>query len=128
MGKWSATVTLDSIVFDGDSITFTVNRMLTEDMTIMSKYFDPDTGKLKFNSNTEICEVAADLLPKRVVGMVGMTKADGSEFTLQEFNTAAKEFYFAPLLGELFAKLMSISVVGVQAKNSVPPLPEQSVA
>ena len=124
MGKWTASVTLDSIEFDGDKIVFTVGRLLTEDMTVMSKYFEPETGKLKFNSNTEICEIAADILPKRVVSMSGMTKADGTEFTLTEFIAASKEFYFAPLLGELFGKLMGISVVGAQTKNSVPLSPE----
>lgn len=123
MGKWTATVELEAIEFDGDQIVFNVNRLLTKDMGEMARHYNESEGKLQFTSNAEVCTLAADLFPRYVNSMHGMTDGDGAAINKERFVQIAQEFYFAPLVGQLFAKLMEISVVGTQAKNSVPPSP-----
>ena len=118
MGKWlGGGVKLDPIDFDGDSIVFTVNRLKVGDMAPLAKHFAQDSGMLNFSSQLEVCTVAAELLPRYVVSIEGMTKGDGSAMALDEFNTAVSDFYFAELLGKLLGKLIEVSAVGGQEKN-----------
>jgi len=121
MGSWSSKpVVLPPIAFDGDDITFSVKRLLVEDMMLLSNHFKD--GKMVFESPMQVCETAAKILPKYVTAIEGMSTADGA-MTLEQFTEATAEFYFVPLIGELFAKLITVSTVGGQAKNSVPPSP-----
>lgn len=122
MGNWTAETNLDPIEFDGDSITFTVSRLLVEDMAEVMKNYDPKTEKLTFADPAAVCSLAAKIVPKYVKRVSGMKKPDGSEFTAAEFSTVVcKEFYFTGLLGALFGGLVSVSVVGqAAAKNSAP--------
>lgn len=123
MGKWTATVELEPIEFDGDQIVFNVNRLLTKDMGEMTKHYDESEGKLQFTSNAEVCTLAANLFPQYVNSVSGMTDGGGVPIDKVRFIKIAQEFYFVPLVGQLFAKLMEISIVGSQAKNSEPPSP-----
>lgn len=123
MGKWTATVELEPIEFDGDQIVFNVNRLLTKDMGEMAKHYNESEGKLQFTSNAEVCTLAANLLPQYVNSVSGMTDGGGAPIDKERFVQISQEFYFAPLVGQLFGKLMEISVVGAQAKNSAPPSP-----
>lgn len=123
MGKWTATVTLEPIEFDGDQIVFNVNRLLTKDMGEMAKHYNESEGKLQFTSNAEVCTLAANIFPQYVNSVSGMVDGNGTQIDKERFIQIAQEFYFAPLVGQLFGKLMEISVVGAQAKNSAPPSP-----
>ena len=122
MGNWTSDVKLAPIEFDGDAITFHVKRLLIEDMSDMMKNFNPETQKLSFGAPSEVCELAARIIPKYVTRMAGMNKGDGTAFTIEEFMAVSNEFYFVPLIGQLFGELVSASVVGKSdEKNSVPP-------
>ena len=121
MGKWTNDVTLQPIAFDGDSITFTVKRLLTEDMGVLLQHYDAEKGVIRFESQDKLAAVAAEIFPKYITGISGMTKADGTAFTVDEFVAVAKEFYFAPVIGQLFAQIMVASTVGAAEKNSEPP-------
>ena len=123
MGNWSTNgVELEPIEFDGDSITFTVKRLLVEDMLVLSKYFNRETGALSFGSPLEVCQTAQEIFPKYIQKVGGMFKANGSAMTAEEFLTASKDFYFVPLVGQLFTALISASTVkATEAKNSEPP-------
>lgn len=112
---------LAPIEFDGDSITFTVKRLLVEDMLLLSKHFDKANGTMKFESPLEVCQTAQSIFPKYVTGIGGMTNCDGGNVTVEDFLVAAKEFYFVPLIGELFGALITASTAKVQEKNSAPP-------
>ena len=127
MGKWTAEVILDPIEFDGDTIVFTVKRILAEDMGIVMKHYKagPDgTAKLTFSDAAEMSVVVADVFPKYVTHISGMNKADGVPFTIDEFVQVAKENYFVPLIGQIFSGLMAASTVQ-DLKNSATPAPEQ---
>jgi len=129
MAKWSnKPVVLEPISFDGDSVVFTAKRLLVEDMQTMSKFFNKERGAMVFNSPLEVCTLAAEIFPKYIVELQGLTKDDGTAVTRDEFLEAAKEFYFVPLISALFAGLMQISTVRSSEKNSAPPSPESSVA
>lgn len=117
MGNWTKEVRLPEIEFDGDTVVFTVTRMLVEDMQMLSKFFDKDSGTLKFTDNLEVCGLAKTILPRRVVKIEGMKKADGTDMTREEYLAVASEFYFAELNGQLFGELMSVSVVKQQEKK-----------
>lgn len=118
MGNWTSKgVVLPPIEFDGDSVTFTVKRLLVEDMLTLSKHFDKANGTLKFESPLEVCQTAQSIFPKYVTGIVGMTNGDGGNVTVEEFIEASKEFYFVPLIGELFGALINASTVKAQEKN-----------
>lgn len=126
MGNWTnKPVALEPIKFDGDSVVFTASRLLVEDMMVLSKHFDQAKGVMRFNSPLEVCAMAGDILPKYIKSISGYT-IDGQPMTLDEFFMAVREFYFVPLVGELFGKLVLISSVGVQEKNSAAPSPESS--
>lgn len=118
MGKWSSNVVLEPIEFDGDKVVFSANRLLVDDMLVLSKYFDKDKGTIAFGSAMDVCKVAGEVLPKYITNITGMTKADNTPMTKDEFLQAAKEFYFVPLVGELFGRLVQASTVGsADAKN-----------
>lgn len=123
MGKWVAEVTLEPIEFDGDKITFTAKRLLAEDMGVVLQNYDSEKETLRFASHGDLAKVAADIFPKYVTAIDGMTKGDGTPFTVPEFIAASKEFYFMPLVTGLFTRIMGISSVGKEAKNSEPPAP-----
>lgn len=118
MGKWTAEVTLDPIQFDGDTITITAKRLLAADISIIFEKYDAETGKLRFANNAELAKVTADIFPKYITSISGMTKGDGTPFTVAEFVEASKEAYFIPLIAELFSALMQISTVKAEEKNS----------
>lgn len=121
MGNWSSKgVVLPPIEFDGDSITFTVKRLLVEDMMVLSKHFNQKNGALQFESPLEVCQTAQSIFPKYVQGINGMLDEDGKPVTVEGFVEATKEFYFVPLIGELFTSLLTVSTVKAQAKNSAP--------
>lgn len=127
MGKWSnQDVTLEPIAFDGDAVVFTVSRLTVEDMLVLSKHFDTERGTMRFSSPMEVCAAASTVLPARVKAVSGYRKSDGEAMTLDEFLSAAKEFYFVPLISALFAALVGISVVGTSEKNLPAPSPESS--
>jgi len=118
MGNWSSkAVVLPPIEFDGDSIVFSVKRLLTEDMLVLMRNFNQGTGKLEFSNPLEVCQTAQLILPKYVTDIQGMSSADGIPVTAEEFIKAASEFYFVPLMGALLAALIDVSTVGTQAKN-----------
>lgn len=123
MGNWSTNgVVLEPIEFDGDSITFTVKRLLVEDMLVLSKYFSKETGALSFGSPLEVCQTAQEIFPKYIQDVRGLLKADNVAMTPEEFLGASKDFYFVPLVGQLFTALITASTVkAVEAKNSEPP-------
>lgn len=124
MGQWSSKpVKLDPIAFDGDNITFTVKRLLVPDMMVLNKYIVGD--KLAFSAPLEMVNVATEILPKYVIGIDGMT-ADGEAVTPEQFINSIGEFYFVPLIGQLFTALIAASTVGQQTKNSAPPSPNSS--
>lgn len=125
MGNWTAETSLEPIEFDGDLITFTVGRLLVEDMAEVMQNYNPTTEKLTFTDPAEVCGLAAKIVPKYVKGIRGMKKPDGTEFTVAEFaDIAGKQFYFTGLVGALFGGLVSASVVGQAVKNSEPPSAE----
>lgn len=127
MGNWTnKTVVLEPLEFDGDKIVFTVKRLLVEDMQTLSKFFDGSSGSLKFNNPLDVCKTAQEIFPKYVTALNGLNKEDGSAVTVEEFMEASKEFYFVPLVGQLFASLISVSTVKSIEKNSVPPTVESS--
>jgi hypothetical protein len=129
MGNWTnKAVPLDEIEFDGDKIQFFARRMLVEEMQLLSKYHDKASGKLKFDDPLEVCTVAQSFFPRALVGVKGLRSGEGVEMTIEDFLEASKEFYFVPLIGEVFAKLIAISTIKASAKNSVPPTPESSEA
>lgn len=118
MGKWAGGgVKLEPIEFDGDSITFTVNRLKVSDMAPLAKHFQADGAMLTFSSQLEVCSVAAETLPRYVLTVEGMTKADGSAMTKDEFCAALPDFYFAELLGTLLTRLIEASTPGRAEKN-----------
>lgn len=121
MGKWTEQVELPPIKFDGDDVVFSVSRLTVADMAEVMQYFDAATQKLSLKQE-ELCALAAKLVPKYVNNLVGMTKADGTAWTREEFiKVASQEFYFVSLVGELLGSLVSVSVVGSAEKNSEPP-------
>jgi len=125
MGQWSnKPVVLKPIEFDGDSIVFSVGRLLVEDMMTLAKFHNASNGTLSFGSPLEVCAMAQAILPKYVKSISGLRKDDGGEMTVAEFIEASKEFYFVPLIGTLFAELITVSTVQAQAKNSAPPSAE----
>ncbi len=126
MGKWTAEVTLEPVEFDGDTITFTAKRLLASDMGVVLQHYDSEKQTLRFANQSEMAKVAADIFPKYVTSISGMTKGDGTPFTVTEFIEASKEFYFMPLVTGLFSGIMAISSVGKEAKNSEPPAPALS--
>lgn len=125
MGNWtSKSVVLEPIEFDGDSITFHVKRLLVEDMQVLAKYFDGSKGMMSFDNPLDVCKTAQEIFPKYVTGIKGLLDAEGHEVSVEQFLEASKEFYFVPLIGELFAKLIDVSTAKAQLKNSAPPSPE----
>lgn len=129
MGNWTnKPVVLPAIDFDGDKVVLTVKRLQVEDMQVLSKFYDRATGVLRFNDPLEVVAVAGTLFPKYIVGISGMTTADGDEVTVEDFIASCKEFYFVPLIGQLFSELVGCSTVRSKAKNSVPPTPSSSEA
>lgn len=119
MGNWtSGGVVLDAINFDGDDIIITATRLTVKDMMLLSKFFDKEKGVMRFNNPLEVCETAAVILPQHIVSISGCKKQDGTEVTKEEFNAAMGEFYFVPMIGELFTKLMAVSTLNPeQVKN-----------
>lgn len=119
MGKWTPTVKLGPIEFDGDMVTVDATRLLVEDMAELMKNVDPVSRKLRFDDPAQVCSMASRILPKYLKSFSGYAKADGSVMSLEEFITAASEFYFVPLVGRIFAELMAESTVSKQqSKNS----------
>lgn len=112
MGNWSAAaVQLDPIEFDGDKIVFTANRLKTTHIGVLLKHYDAERGTLVFSSQLEVIEAASQVLPEYIIGISGMTKGDGTEFSLEEFKNALGDFYFVPLVGEVLAGLVKASTV-----------------
>lgn len=129
MGNWTnKPIQLPEIQFDGDDITFTVKRLLVEDMLVLSKHFNAEKGVLSFGSPLEVCKTAQELFPKYVVGVAGLQTAEATPVSLAEFLEAVKDFYFVPLVGELFTALIVASTVKAdERKNSEPPSDAPSV-
>jgi hypothetical protein len=126
MSNWMPDVELDPIMFDGDVVNFKVKRLLVEDMNLVTQNYDRISGTLKFSGPEEMSALAARIVPKYVREVRGLKKADGTLFQLEEFKGVIAEYYFAPLVGSLFAALMSASIVKEdEAKNSVAPPPAQ---
>lgn len=122
MGNWTEKVALEPILFDGDTINITVKRLLIADMGAFMAHYNE--GKLTFASHLEVARLAADIIPKYVLELSGMTHPDGTPFTISEFAEVAKEFYFAELVGAVLTGLMNVSSVSkADAKNSPPPSP-----
>lgn len=129
MANWSnKAVVLPAIPFDGDKVVFTAKRLLVEDMQVMAKFWDRASGKLVFKDPLDVSKTAAELVPKYIVGISGLIDSDGVTVSLESFKESASEFYFVPLMGALFAELMSISTAKGHEKNSAPPSPESSAA
>jgi len=121
MGSWSnKSVVLDPIEFDGDMIVFSTKRLLVEDMQILMKFYDKETGNLAFSDPLEVCKTAGSIFPNYITDVKGMF-SDGVEMSVTEFLEASKEFYFVPLIGALFGALISASTVKSKEKNSAPP-------
>ena len=119
MGQWTQDgVPVEPILFDGDEVRFTLKRLLVEDMERMAVNFDTATKIMRFENPMEACKLASNLIPKYVLAINGCKKANGIEMTLEEFREAAMEFYFVPLLGQLFARLVTISVVGKEQEKN----------
>ncbi len=124
MGNWAATTVLPPIDFDGDSISLTVTRVLTEDMGVLSKYHNADKKAVVFADHIELCKMAASWVKKYVREVKGMTKSTGEPMTVNELGDAAGEFYFVAFNIAFFTALSKVSTLSqVEAKNSVPPLP-----
>jgi len=124
MGNWTkGSVKLEPIEFDGEQVVFHAKRLLVEDMLVLSKHFNGD--KMVFASPMEVCQTAAGILPKYLTAISGY-KVDGADMTLEEFLAAAQEFYFVPLVGALFGRLVAISTAKGMEKNLPPPSPASS--
>lgn len=123
MGKWTNTgVNLPAIDFDGDRISVSVKRLRMEDMSLMSKNFDTVTKTMRFSDPMEMCQLASKILPNYVVAFSGYKKGDGAEMLLDEFlQEAVSEFYFVPLVGQIFAGLLSVSTVPKDLEKNLPP-------
>lgn len=123
MGNWSEKgVVVAPIEFDGDTICFTIKRILVEDMMQLSKYIVDN--KLIFDNPLEACKLAQAVIPKYIISMTGLRKADGSEMTIAEFAGASAEVYFIALIGKLFSELIATGNVGGASKNLPPPSPD----
>ncbi len=128
MGSWTKEVKLPAIVFDGDSIVVTVNRLLADDMAVIMSHYDAEKKMLVFTGgNAEMSKLTADIFPKYITNIEGMTKGDGLPFGVGEFMEVAKESYFSRLIGQLLAELIRASSVGAEVKNLESPAPSNVV-
>lgn len=122
MGSWSnKAVRLEPIEFDGDAIHFQVKRLRIEDASVVMKFYDREAKRMRFNDPMELVAAAASIIPKYVVEVEGMKDAEGAHLTVEQFAEASKDFYFMPLLSQLFVGLMTVSVMSkADEKNSGP--------
>jgi len=124
MGSWSnKAVMLEPIEFDGDQIVFSVQRLRIDDMQTLMKHYDEKMGAISVADPLELCKLSNEILPKYITGMTGMVSADNTPVTLEEFKAVMSEFYFAPMLAIVLARLIAISTVRGVEKNFAPPSP-----
>ncbi len=109
MSKWLPTpAELPEIEFDGDKIKATAKRLKISDMSsLVGRKFDlnSDEGRLG------VTQLGAEVLPKYLVGLDGLTDANGGQVPLQTYLENIDDFYFASLTAAILFGLLSVSSV-----------------
>lgn len=109
MSKWLPTpAELPEITFDGDTINVKSKRLKISDMSsLVGKKFDlnSDEGRLG------VTQLGAEVLPKYLVSIEGLTDANGGAIDLQTYLDNIDDFYFASLTAAILFGLLSVSSV-----------------
>ena len=109
MSKWLPTpAELPEINFDGDVLKVTAKRLKIADMSsLVGKKFDlnSDEGRLG------VTQLGAEVLPKYLVSLDGLTDANGGAIGLQTYLDNIEDFYFASLTAAILFGLLSVSSV-----------------
>ena len=109
MSKWLPTpADLPEVTFDGDTIKVKAKRLKIADMSsLVGKKFDlnSDEGRLG------VTQLGAEVLPKYLTSIDGLTDANGDAVTLQSYLDNIEDFYFASLTAAILFGLLSVSSV-----------------
>lgn len=110
----------ETVEFDGDTITYTSQRLKKVDMAMLKPLMpEPDeNGKvvMSISDNVRLIDATIGLLPKYVSNFRGLTAKDGSTIDLEHM---LGEAYFYSLQSDMASRLLKASFVNEDdEKNS----------